>query len=122
MQEKFIPLVQILQDRRMRNSGWSEGLSIGDPQRQPFRCARQLCCRVPRDNLAHVTYPGGVSKDDWVHDLPLLIEETWSRKKLAGPYELTELLGSGGNAEVYKAIDTRLNRTVAIKLLKGPGQ
>jgi len=26
-----------------------------------------------KDNLAHVIYPGGVSKDDWVHDLPLLI-------------------------------------------------
>ena len=25
------------------------------------------------DNLAHVIYPGGVSKDDWVHDLPLLV-------------------------------------------------
>ncbi|HYW47796.1 MAG TPA: SCO family protein [Bryobacteraceae bacterium] len=24
-----------------------------------------------KDNLAHVIYPGGVSKDDWVHDLPL---------------------------------------------------
>ena len=32
-----------------------------------------------KDNLAHVIYPGGVSKDDWVHDLPLLIKETWSR-------------------------------------------
>ena len=31
-----------------------------------------------RDNLAHVIYPGGVSKDDWIHDLPLLIKETWS--------------------------------------------
>jgi protein SCO1 len=30
-----------------------------------------------KDNLAHVIYPGGVSKDDWVHDLPLLINETW---------------------------------------------
>jgi protein SCO1 len=30
-----------------------------------------------RDNLAHVIYPGGVGKDDWVHDLPLLITETW---------------------------------------------
>lgn len=29
------------------------------------------------DELAHVIYPGGVSKDDWVHDLPLLIRETW---------------------------------------------
>jgi protein SCO1/2 len=32
-----------------------------------------------RDNLAHVIYPGGVSKDDWVHDLTLLIKETWNR-------------------------------------------
>lgn len=30
-----------------------------------------------KDNLAHVIYPGGVSKDDWIHDLPLLIGETW---------------------------------------------
>jgi protein SCO1/2 len=32
-----------------------------------------------KDNLAHVIYPGGVSKDDWIHDLPLLLKETWSR-------------------------------------------
>jgi hypothetical protein len=32
-----------------------------------------------KDNLAHVIYPGGVRKDDWVHDLPLLITETWLR-------------------------------------------
>jgi protein SCO1/2 len=32
-----------------------------------------------KDNLAHVVYPGGVSTDDWIHDLPLLIKETWSR-------------------------------------------
>jgi protein SCO1/2 len=32
-----------------------------------------------QDNMAHVIYPGGVSKDDWIHDLPLLIKETWSR-------------------------------------------
>jgi len=33
-----------------------------------------------KDNLAHVIYPGGVTKDDWIHDLPLLIQETWSRR------------------------------------------
>ncbi len=33
-----------------------------------------------KDNLAHVIYPGGVSKDDWVHDLPLLSKETWMRR------------------------------------------
>ena len=36
-----------------------------------------------------------------------------------GPYELVSLIGSGGMGEVYKAHDTRLNRTVAIKVLAG---
>jgi protein SCO1 len=29
------------------------------------------------DDRAHVIYPGGISADDWVHDLPLLIKEAW---------------------------------------------
>ena len=33
-----------------------------------------------KDNLAHVIYPGGISKDDWAHDLPKLIRETWMRR------------------------------------------
>ena len=34
-----------------------------------------------------------------------------------GPYKVLNLIGAGGMGEVYKARDTRLNRTVAIKVL-----
>src|SRR5512139_3727538 len=34
-----------------------------------------------------------------------------------GPYEVTALIGAGGMGEVYKAKDTRLDRSVAIKVL-----
>jgi serine/threonine protein kinase len=34
-----------------------------------------------------------------------------------GPYEILSQIGAGGMGEVYRARDTRLDRTVAIKIL-----
>ena len=40
-----------------------------------------------------------------------------SVKTRLGPYEIIAFIGAGGMGEVYRAVDTRLGRSVAIKVL-----
>ena len=35
-----------------------------------------------------------------------------------GPYHVTAQIGAGGMGEVYRATDTKLNRDVALKVLR----
>src|SRR6202521_5084288 len=43
----------------------------------------------------------------------------WTTGAPLGPYVLLAPIGAGGMGEVWKARDTRLNRIVAVKRLKG---
>lgn len=43
---------------------------------------------------------------------------TLSRGSRVGPYEILDLLGQGGMGAVYRARDPRLDRDVAIKVLR----
>lgn len=44
---------------------------------------------------------------------------SWNFMKIANRYEIIKEIGKGGMANVYLALDTYLNREVAIKVLKG---
>src|SRR5262249_41984143 len=56
----------------------------------------------------------GANATPWRIESPMA---TFTPGTKLGPYEIASQIGEGGQGEVYKARDTRLNRTVAIKVL-----
>jgi hypothetical protein len=47
---------------------------------------------------------------------PICIARSWAPGTRLGPYQILGLLGERGMAKVYRGLDTRLNRAVAIKV------
>jgi len=39
-----------------------------------------------KDNRGHVIYPSGVTQADWIHDLPHLVNETWTTADSSHPH------------------------------------
>ena len=84
----------------------SSGLRSGDPAKVSLTrkiCDRHQACREPVP---------GTSGNLPVHTV---IPESGTR---LGPYEILNPIGAGGMGDVYAARDTRLQRTVAIKICR----
>jgi tRNA A-37 threonylcarbamoyl transferase component Bud32 len=70
---------------------------------------------VPADLLAEAGDMAGGSSEDSAGSPQLMRLAAGTR---LGPYEIQSAIGAGGMGEVYRGLDTRLDRPVAIKVLR----
>lgn len=88
--------------------------------RAPFlneACASDPDLRAEVDALLKAHHEAGPFGQEPIRALPPPGAVPLAPGTTLGPYQIQALLGAGGMGEVYKAIDARLERTVAIKVL-----
>ena len=81
---------------------------------EPHRDGRFTPARAPVDGMIDDDAPAPRTHDD--SEGPVVVDD--APRILGGRYEVGELIGRGGMAEVHIGHDTRLGRTVAIKILR----
>jgi serine/threonine protein kinase len=96
---------------------FEEALGVETARRSAFldaacRGDAQLRAEV-EELLAEDDITGGFMNEPLVH----LEARPLSAGERLGPYEILSAIGAGGMGEVYRARDTRLKRTIAIKVL-----
>jgi eukaryotic-like serine/threonine-protein kinase len=72
---------------------------------------------LPQQNGAFLDRPAWQGRQSLLkHDVPLPGETPVGIGEQLGPYRIEQKIGQGGMGTVYRATDTRLGRTVAIKI------
>ena len=99
---------------------YGAALAKQGPERGPYldqACANDPGLRLEVEALLAESREGETPLDRPVAALAAdVLGDSLAGRQL-GPYQLDSLIGAGGMGQVYRATDTRLNRTVAIKVL-----
>jgi serine/threonine protein kinase len=105
---------------------YQSALELAPGERARFlaeACAGDTEIRAEVESLLdHDQEKGGlIDRPAWEQGRGLLATQQFDPGKRLGSYEIVELIGAGGMGQVYRATDTRLRRTVAVKVLP-PGR
>lgn len=84
----------------------------------PVRAAGRFCPKCGRDLLATASTSAAMPASGPPSQRPSSFPDPMVGRTLGGSYLIKELIGSGGMAKVYRAEQTSLGRSVAVKVMR----